>query len=161
VNAIAGFDTKQKRHEAFSWLLCSWECRVDASFDDACRSHVGTRFLPPCIGRDRPVLVTRPLITAFMQPLDLGQAGRNRRQEPFMYDTYIIETPKGAAGIVVRDGRGFRFFAAIHDFNDLEGRVFGTPKEAEAAALRHVDGAGAGARVKTPRQFELSRQWSG
>jgi hypothetical protein len=78
-----------------------------------------------------------------------------------MYDTYIIETPKGAAGIVVRDGRGFRFFAAIHDFNDLEGRVFGTPKEAEAAALRHVDGAGAGARVKTPRQFELSRQWSG
>jgi hypothetical protein len=75
-----------------------------------------------------------------------------------MYDTYIIETPKGAAGIVVRDGRGFRFFTAIHDFNGLEGRVFGTPKEAEAAALRQVDGAGA--RVKTPRRFELSRQWS-
>jgi hypothetical protein len=158
VNAIAGFDTNLKRHEVFSWLSCSRECRVDASFDDACRSHVGTRFLPPCIGRDRQVFATRPLITVFMQPLDLGQAGRNRRQEPFMYDTYIIETPKGAAGIVVRDGRGFRFFAAIHDFNDLEGRVFGTPKEAEAAALRHVEGAGA--RVKTPRQFELSRQWS-
>jgi hypothetical protein len=58
----------------------------------------------------------------------------------------------------VRDGRGFPFFAATHDFNGLEGRVFGTPKEAEAAALRHVDGAGT--RVKTPRQFELSRQWS-
>jgi len=75
-----------------------------------------------------------------------------------MYDTYIIETPKGAAGIVVRDGRGFRFFAATHDFNGLEGRVFGTPKEAETAALRHVDGAGV--RVKTQRQFELSRHWS-
>lgn len=75
-----------------------------------------------------------------------------------MYDTYIIETPKGAAGIVVRDGRGFRFFAATHDFNGLEGRVFGTPKQAEAAALLHVDGAGA--RMKRSPQFELSRQRS-
>jgi hypothetical protein len=74
-----------------------------------------------------------------------------------MYDTYIIETAKGAAGIVVRDRHGFRFFAATHDFNGLEGRVFGSPKEAEAAALRHVDGAGAP--VKTSPQFELSRQW--
>jgi hypothetical protein len=45
-----------------------------------------------------------------------------------MYDTYIIETRKGAAGIVVRDGRGFRFFAATHDFNHLEGQVFGSPR---------------------------------
>jgi hypothetical protein len=29
-----------------------------------------------------------------------------------MYGTYIIETRKGAAGIVIGDGRGFRFFAA-------------------------------------------------
>jgi hypothetical protein len=57
-----------------------------------------------------------------------------------MYDTYIIETRKGAAGIVVRDGTGFRFFAATHAFNGLEGKIFGTPKEAETAALRHVDG---------------------
>jgi hypothetical protein len=75
-----------------------------------------------------------------------------------MYDTYIIETRKGAAGIVVRDGRGFRFFAATHDFNGLEGRVFGTPKEAEAAALRHADGAGA--RAKTFRQPDVAMQWS-
>jgi len=33
-----------------------------------------------------------------------------------MYDAYIIETRKGAAGIVVRDGHGFRFFAATQDF---------------------------------------------
>ena len=59
-----------------------------------------------------------------------------------MYDTYIIETRKGAAGIVVRDGGGFRFFAATNDFNGLEGQVFGTPKEAEAAALRRCRPAG-------------------
>jgi hypothetical protein len=75
-----------------------------------------------------------------------------------MYDTYIIETRKGAAGIVVRDGRGFRFFAATHDFNSLEGQVFSTPKQAEAAALRHLNGAKA--RVGTPHRLDLSYQWS-
>jgi hypothetical protein len=30
----------------------------------------------------------------------------------FHVDTYIIETGKGAAGVVIGDGRGFRFFAA-------------------------------------------------
>jgi hypothetical protein len=58
-----------------------------------------------------------------------------------MYDTYIIETRKGAAGIVVRDGRGFRFFAATHDFRHLEGQFFSSPKDAEAAAQRHIRGA--------------------
>jgi hypothetical protein len=57
-----------------------------------------------------------------------------------MYDTYIVETRKGAAGIVVRDGRGFRFFAATHDFNHLEGQFFGSPKDAAAAARRHKGG---------------------
>ena len=69
-----------------------------------------------------------------------------------MYNTYIIETRKGTAGIVVRDGRGFRFFAATQDFNDLEGRVFATPKEAEAAALRRVNAAGI--RPKPPETFD-------
>ena len=51
-----------------------------------------------------------------------------------MSDTYIIETRDGAAGIVVRDGRGFRFFAATRDFNGLDGQLFATPRAAEAAA---------------------------
>jgi hypothetical protein len=61
-----------------------------------------------------------------------------------MSDNYIIEIrPKVAgitvqAGIVVRDGRGFRFFAATHAFNPLEGHLFKNPREAEKAALRHV-----------------------
>jgi hypothetical protein len=75
-----------------------------------------------------------------------------------MYDTYIIETRKGAAGIVVRDGHGFRFFAATHDFNGLEGQLFGTPKEAESAAVRHA--AGAAAKARAPNQIDLSMQWS-
>ena len=62
-----------------------------------------------------------------------------------MSDNYIIEIRPTAAvtvqaGIVVRDGRGFRFFAATHAFNPLEGHLFKNPREAERAALRHVTG---------------------
>ena len=61
-----------------------------------------------------------------------------------MFDSYIVEIrprPVGVteqAGIVVRDGRRFRFFAATHAFNSLEGQLFETPKAAEMAVLRHV-----------------------
>jgi hypothetical protein len=75
-----------------------------------------------------------------------------------MYDTYIIETRKGAAGIVVRDGHGFRFFAATQDFYCLEGQVFGSPKEAEAAALRHIGGVRK--LPKAPRGDDVALQWS-
>ena len=63
-----------------------------------------------------------------------------------MSDNYIIEIrPKAAgitvqAGIVVREGRRFRFFAATHAFNPLDGHLFKNPREAEKAALRHVIG---------------------
>jgi len=75
-----------------------------------------------------------------------------------MYDSYIIETRKGAAGIVVRDGRGFRFFAATHDFTRLDGQLFGSPKDAEAAALRHIDSIRKP--PKTPRVDDVAPQWS-
>lgn len=55
-----------------------------------------------------------------------------------MYETYIIETQRGAAGIVVRKGGGFRFFAATRAFSGLEGQTFATPKQAELAAVRHL-----------------------
>jgi hypothetical protein len=60
-----------------------------------------------------------------------------------MSDNYIIEirpTSVGItvqAGIVVRDGHRFRFFAATHAFDPLEGQLFKSPKAAESAALRH------------------------
>ena len=65
-----------------------------------------------------------------------------------MFDNYIIEIQPAAAGItisagvVVRDGQGFRFFAATHAFNRLEGQIFDTVRAAKKAALRHVRGMG-------------------
>jgi hypothetical protein len=59
-----------------------------------------------------------------------------------MFDNYIIEIrPRSVAvtvqaGIIVRDGRAFRFFAATDTFNALEGQLFKSPKAAEHAVLR-------------------------
>jgi hypothetical protein len=57
-----------------------------------------------------------------------------------MSDTYIIEVGSNPAGIVIRDERGYRFFAASHQFNRLEGQVFRNAREAERAARRLADG---------------------
>ena len=54
-----------------------------------------------------------------------------------MSDTYIIEIASQAAGIVVRDAGGYRFFAASQRFNPLEGQLFRNAREAERAA-RHL-----------------------
>jgi hypothetical protein len=53
-----------------------------------------------------------------------------------MSDSYIIEISSQAAGIVVRNPDGYRFFAASHRFNALEGRLFRNAREAERAATR-------------------------
>ena len=59
-----------------------------------------------------------------------------------MLDNYIIEirSPTAGrtlqAGIVVRDGNRFRFFAAADAFYALEAQCFTTPKAAEDAARR-------------------------
>jgi len=57
-----------------------------------------------------------------------------------MSDTYIIEVRSGAAGIVVRNPEGYRFFAATHRFNPLEGQLFRNAREAERAAVRLANG---------------------
>jgi hypothetical protein len=57
-----------------------------------------------------------------------------------MSDTYIIEVASQAAGIVVRDSGGYRFFAASHRFNSLEGQLFRNAREAERAARRLAKG---------------------
>jgi hypothetical protein len=53
-----------------------------------------------------------------------------------MSDTYIIEVSSQAAGIVVRDPEGYRFFAASHQFNPMEGQLFRNAREAERAAFQ-------------------------
>ncbi|THD49249.1 MAG: hypothetical protein E8A46_20550 [Bradyrhizobium sp.] len=57
-----------------------------------------------------------------------------------MSDTYIIEVGSQAAGIVVRDTGGYRFFAASHRFNRIEGELFRNAREAERAAIRLANG---------------------
>jgi hypothetical protein len=57
-----------------------------------------------------------------------------------MSDTFIIEVASQAAGIVVRDPDGYRFFAATHRFNPLEGQLFRNAREAELAARRLMTG---------------------
>ena len=57
-----------------------------------------------------------------------------------MSDSYIIEVGSKTAGIVVRNPEGYRFFAATHRFNALEGQLFCNAREAERAAVRLANG---------------------
>jgi hypothetical protein len=52
-----------------------------------------------------------------------------------MSDNFIIEISSQAAGIVVRSADGYRFFAASHRFNAMEGQLFRSANDAERAAL--------------------------
>ncbi len=56
-----------------------------------------------------------------------------------MSDAYVIELQGNAVGIIVRHNRdksAYRFMAALHGFNSLEGREFAGPFQAENAARK-------------------------
>jgi hypothetical protein len=53
-----------------------------------------------------------------------------------MSDRYIIEVNSKAAGVIVRNAEGFRFFAASQRFVRMEGKLFRNANEAERAAVR-------------------------
>ncbi|WP_213738033.1 hypothetical protein [Bradyrhizobium sp. dw_411] len=57
-----------------------------------------------------------------------------------MSDSYIIEVLSKAAGIVVRDLGGYRFFAATQRFYSMDGQLFRNAREAERAAIRLAGG---------------------
>jgi hypothetical protein len=57
-----------------------------------------------------------------------------------MSDTFIIEVGSQAAGIVVRNPDGYRFFASSHRFNAMEGQLFRNAREAEHAATQLASG---------------------
>ena len=59
-------------------------------------------------------------------------------RDDIMFDAYVIEVDEATAGIIVRDGHRFRFCASDRQFFDMEGRSFGSPRDAEAAAIRHL-----------------------
>ena len=57
-----------------------------------------------------------------------------------MSDTFIIEVSSKAAGIVVRENLGYRFFAAAQPFFRLDGRLFRSARDAERAAMQLANG---------------------
>jgi hypothetical protein len=65
---------------------------------------------------------------------------RTEQQGLEMSENYIIEIGSQAAGIVVRNPDGYRFFAATHRFNPLEGQLFHNAREAERAVRRLANG---------------------
>ena len=57
-----------------------------------------------------------------------------------MPDSYIIEVSSQAAGIVVREASGYRFFAASQPFFRLDGRMFRRVADAQRAAVQLANG---------------------
>jgi hypothetical protein len=56
-----------------------------------------------------------------------------------MSDAYVIELHGAAVGIIVRQRQNepaYRFMAALHGFNSLEGQEFAGPFHAEKAARK-------------------------
>ena len=53
-----------------------------------------------------------------------------------MSHSNIIEVGSDNGGNRVRNPEGYRFFAATHRFNALEGQLFRNAREAERAAVR-------------------------
>jgi hypothetical protein len=47
---------------------------------------------------------------------------------------FIIETGGVAAGVVVREGRKYRFFSASSEFQTLDGQDYASPRAAQKAA---------------------------
>ncbi len=65
---------------------------------------------------------------------------QERRASGRRADAVVIEIQERIAGIVASDGRAFRFFSSERAFDDLEGRVFASPRHAERAARALIAG---------------------
>jgi hypothetical protein len=75
-----------------------------------------------------------------------------------MSKAFVIEVRSRAVGIVVYDGRRYRFYAAAHELNGLEGRDFRSPNDAQKAAVGHIAALDSkGSRNGLPRQHEIRR----
>jgi hypothetical protein len=69
-----------------------------------------------------------------------------------MSDVYLIEVAGRAVGLVARaeDGKSYRFHAAIPRAFALDGRVFRTPDDAQAAVRKALDAKP----LLAPQEFE-------
>ena len=68
-----------------------------------------------------------------------------------MSNAYVIEAKDELAGIVVRDGRRFRFLSASATFWPLEGSSYRNPGDAERAAAGVLALRAPGARSRDGR----------
>ena len=68
-----------------------------------------------------------------------------------MASAHIIEVGGRAAGIVIREHSGFRFFASERAFQALEGALFRTIDQAARAARERLRSR------KPPRRVSLTR----
>ncbi|HZH26409.1 MAG TPA: hypothetical protein VEY95_04425 [Azospirillaceae bacterium] len=59
-----------------------------------------------------------------------------------MSNAFVIEAAGEAAGVVVREERGYRFYAAARPFFPLEAQAFRRPEDASRAAERLVAARG-------------------
>src|SRR4249919_1478572 len=98
--------------------------------------------------RERPLAAH---LSADLAEHDVGVRVRNEQavaslfartveRERAMSDSYIIEVSSQAAGIVVRDASGYRFFAAAQPFYRLDGRLFRHVADAQRAAVQLANG---------------------
>lgn len=55
-----------------------------------------------------------------------------------MTDAYVIEINDEAAGIIVRTGRDYSFYASNPLYAELEGVTFSSPSKAEHAARKLI-----------------------
>ena len=83
-----------------------------------------------------------------------------------MSDNYVIEIRPPStgitvqAGLVVRDGDGFRFFAASRAFFALEGEMFKNPRAAEHAALQRATALCEGSSSRAARNGAAAMLWA-
>ena len=67
-----------------------------------------------------------------------------------MSTAYVIEVHGFTAGIVARDQDRFHFYASSSQFNALEGAAFTSPRAAERAARRIIEGRDVARRAGRP-----------
>jgi hypothetical protein len=115
----------------------------------------GSRLLAPGFGEQQTLSYFPPLLDeTVIRWLDCASANQPfTRRQLKMTENYIIETPHGAAGLVIRDRRGFRFFSANREFDALDGKAFANPQSAAAAAIQQAQRISRAARLSSATSF--------
>jgi hypothetical protein len=80
------------------------------------------------------MLPSMSAIGLFLNQPGAAKLQREKNARMIMSEVYIIECGEDAAGIVIREKRGFMFHASAQAFWSLDGQTFETPRKAQRAA---------------------------